>query len=96
LKAVLEVLRDASPSLVSATLDDTVHIVEAVLTAQFNNAVQIVAFNLSEGWSRDVSEDIPRAVAALAREQDKMMGPGATLLYDLATGEDVPADVVEP
>jgi hypothetical protein len=72
------------------------NIVEAILGEQFNSPVQVVAFNLSEGWARDVSGDIARAVAALAREQGDMLGPGATALYERATGEDVPADVVEP
>jgi hypothetical protein len=32
------------------------------LTGQFNNPVRVVAFNTSEGWSRDVSEDVAREV----------------------------------
>jgi hypothetical protein len=72
------------------------NIIEAILGEQFNRPVQVVAFNLSEGWSRDVSEDIARDVAALARQQGTMLGPSAKALYEWATGEDVPADVVEP
>ena len=37
-------------------------VVEAMLTGQFNNPVRVVAFNTSEGWSRDVSEDVAREV----------------------------------
>ncbi len=37
-------------------------IVDDLLTGQFNNPVRVVAFNTSEGWSRDVSEDIAREV----------------------------------
>jgi len=33
-----------------------------LLTGQFNNPVRVVAFNTSEGWSRDVSEDAAREV----------------------------------
>ena len=37
-------------------------VVDDLLTGQFNNPVRIVAFNTSEGWSRDVSEDVAREV----------------------------------
>jgi hypothetical protein len=38
-------------------------VVDDLLTGQFNNPVRVVAFNTSEGWSRDVSEDVAREVA---------------------------------
>jgi hypothetical protein len=31
-----------------------------LLTGQYDGAVQVVSFNSSEGWSRDVSEDIAK------------------------------------
>ena len=37
-------------------------VVDDLLTGQFNNPLRVVAFNTSEGWSRDVSEDIAREV----------------------------------
>lgn len=37
-------------------------VVDDLLTGKFNNPVRVVAFNSSEGWSRDVSEDIAREV----------------------------------
>ena len=37
-------------------------VVDDLLTGQFNNPVRVVAFNTSEGWSRDVSEDVAREV----------------------------------
>ncbi len=37
-------------------------VVDDLLTGQFNNPVRIVAFNTSEGWSRDVSEDVAHEV----------------------------------
>ena len=37
-------------------------VVDGLLTGQLNNPVRVVAFNTSEGWSRDVSEDIAREV----------------------------------
>jgi hypothetical protein len=37
-------------------------VVDDLLTGQFNNPVRVVAFNTSEGWSRDVSKDVAREV----------------------------------
>src|ERR1700675_4508010 len=37
-------------------------VVDDLLTGQFNNPVRVVAFNTSEGWSRDVSEVVAREV----------------------------------
>jgi hypothetical protein len=37
-------------------------VVDDLLTGKFNNPVRVVAFNTSEGWSRDVSEDVAREV----------------------------------
>ena len=37
-------------------------VVDDLLTGQFNNPVRVVAFNTSEGWSRDLSEDVAREV----------------------------------
>ena len=37
-------------------------VIDDLLTGQFNNPVRVVAFNTSEGWSRDVSEDVAREV----------------------------------
>jgi hypothetical protein len=37
-------------------------VVDDLLTGQYENPVRVVAFNTSEGWSRDVSEDVAREV----------------------------------
>jgi hypothetical protein len=42
-----------------ATLES---VLDDLLTGQFNNPVRVVAFNTSEVWSRDVSEDVAREV----------------------------------
>ncbi len=33
-------------------------ILSDMLSRQYSNPVRVVAFNVSEGWSRDVSEDV--------------------------------------
>ena len=37
-------------------------IVDGLLTEQFNNPVRVVAFNTSERWLRNISEDVAREV----------------------------------
>jgi hypothetical protein len=37
-------------------------VVDVLLTGQYENPVRVVAFNTSEGWSRDISEDVAREV----------------------------------
>jgi hypothetical protein len=37
-------------------------IVSDIISGQYSNPVRVVAFNTVEGWSRDVTEDIARAV----------------------------------
>jgi hypothetical protein len=51
------VYREAAEA--AATLES---IIDDLMTGQFNNPVRVVAFNPSEGWSREVSEDVAREV----------------------------------
>ncbi len=45
----------------TAEADTTLEsVIDDLLTGQFNNPVRVVAFNTSEGWSRDVSEVVAR------------------------------------
>ena len=46
-------------------------VVDDMLTGQFNNPVRVVAFNTSEGWSRDISEDVAREVVRRVAEHDR-------------------------
>jgi hypothetical protein len=43
----------------AATLES---VIDDLLTGQFNSPVRVVAFNTSQGWSRDTSEDVAREV----------------------------------
>ena len=42
-------------------------VIADMLSGQFNKRVRVVAFNTAEGWARDVSEDIAKAVANSVR-----------------------------
>jgi hypothetical protein len=48
-------------------------IIRNFLTGQYSDALRVVAFNTTEGWSRDVSEDI-------AGSRPRERGPGRNSL----------------
>ena len=54
-------------------------VVDAMLTGQFNNPVRVVAFNTSEGWSRDVSEDVAREVVRRVAGSNRPLGQFAAI-----------------
>jgi hypothetical protein len=74
---------------------DECDIVQAIFDSQFVMPVKVAAFNLEEGWSRDVTEDIARAVIELARKNDATLFPVAREFVERATGGDMPADPYE-
>ena len=37
-------------------------IVSKIISGEYSSPVRVVAFNIAEGWSRDVTEDIAQAV----------------------------------
>ena len=47
---------------------DEATIVENILSGQYSHPVRVIAFNTAEGWARDVTEDIARAVLSKANE----------------------------
>ena len=53
-----------------ATADEQT-VVNNISDGEYSNPVRVVAFNTAEGWSRDVTEDIARALLEKeAREAD--------------------------
>jgi len=42
-------------------------VVRDLIAGEYNNPISIIAFNLAEGWVRDVSEDVAREVVDAAR-----------------------------
>ena len=45
---------------------DEATIVEDILTGQYSRPIRVIAFNAAEGWARDVTEDIARAMLSKA------------------------------
>jgi hypothetical protein len=63
-------------------------VVEDLLTGQFNNPVRLVAFNTSEGWSRDVSEDIAREVLRRMAERGRPLAASSRQFVGTYVDED--------
>ena len=55
---------------------DKATLIRDLIAGQYNKPVRIVAFNTSEGWSRDVSEEIAREIRAQAERSGEEMSPG--------------------
>jgi hypothetical protein len=53
-------------------------VIRDILTGQYENPIQIVAFNTAEGWSRDITEDIAREIQDRACRKGLELGLTAT------------------
>jgi hypothetical protein len=49
-------------------------IISKIISGEYSNPVRVVAFNIAEGWSRDVTEDIAQAVIERGRRENYSMG----------------------
>ena len=63
-------------------------VVDDLLTGQFNNPVRVVAFNTSEGWSRDVSEDIAREVLRRVAQRGRPLAASSRSFVEAYVNED--------
>jgi hypothetical protein len=63
-------------------------VVDDLLTSQFNNPVRVVAFNTSEGWSRDVSEDVAREVLRRVVERGRPLAASSRQFVGAYVDED--------
>jgi hypothetical protein len=45
-------------------------IISKIISGEYSNPVRVVAFNIAEGWSRDVTEDIAQAVIERGRREN--------------------------
>jgi hypothetical protein len=63
-------------------------VVDDLLTGQFNNPVRVVAFNTSEGWSRDVSEDVARELLRRVAERGRPLAASSRQFVGVYIDED--------
>jgi hypothetical protein len=71
----------------AATLES---VIEDLLTGQFNNPVSVVAFNTSQGWSRDVSEDVAREVLRRVAGRVRPLAASSRKFVETYVDEDEP------
>ena len=57
-------------------------IIRNFISGQYKNALRVVAFNIAEGWSRDVSEDIANEVLDRAYDADDTLSEGTKRFID--------------
>jgi len=60
-----------------------------LLDGQYDKPVGIIAFNIAEGWSRDVSKDTAREVVDRARKEDTTLVAGVVFFIEKQTGQEV-------
>ena len=69
---------------------DKATIVENILSGQYSHPVRVVALNTAEGWARDVTEDIARAVLSKANSEHRSIGIAAQEFLVRVLGVDAP------
>jgi hypothetical protein len=52
------------------------------ISGQYEDALRVVSFNVAEGWSRDVSEDIANEVLDRAYDADETLTVGTKRFID--------------
>ena len=62
-------------------------VVNDLMTGQFNNPVRVIAFNISEGWSRDVSDHVAWELLKRVAKEDMLLGRSARRFVELHLGE---------
>src|SRR5438309_1593615 len=65
------------------------HVVRGLLDGEFSRPLQIVAFNVKEGWSRDVSKEVASDVVDVARLEFAKLADGTQQFVERQLG-DVP------
>jgi hypothetical protein len=57
---------------------DRATVIRRLIEGQYNDPVRIVAFNTSEGWSRDVSAEIAREIKEMSDRKGEELPPALT------------------
>ena len=61
-------------------------VIDDLLEGQYSNPVCVIAFNVSEGWVRDVSEEIVRKLRQRCADQDRELPESLQQLVEQAAG----------
>jgi hypothetical protein len=81
---VIEGFGDRGPSFLETDVAqaDRDTIVRNLISGQYEDALRVVSFNVAEGWSRDVSEDIAGEVIDRAYDADETLTEGTKRFID--------------
>jgi hypothetical protein len=63
-------------------------VIDDLLTGQFNNPLRVIAFNIAEGWARDVSEDIAWELTCRVTADEKALTAPTRAFVEFHIGED--------
>jgi hypothetical protein len=82
---VIEDFGASGPSFLETDLAqaDRDTIVRNFISGQYEDALRVVSFNVAEGWSRDVSEDIAGEIIDRAYDADKTLTDDTKRFIDL-------------
>ena len=70
-------------------------VVRNLISGEYKKPVRVVAFNTSEGWARDVTEDTARAVIDEAQRSGSLLYGAVVDFVERATGEIVPPSLLD-
>ena len=74
---------------------DAQTIVHNLLSGQYRKPLKVVAFNLAEGWARDVSKDVARIAVEQALAAGTALPEATRAFVEQQTGEEVPCQLVD-
>ena len=70
-------------------------VIRDIIGEQYLKPSRVVAFNTAEGWSGDITEDIAREIVERAARKAEPLSKGAQAFVEWATGQDVPASLID-
>jgi len=62
-------------------------VVDDLIAGEFNNPVRVIAFNIGEGWSRDLSDHVARELLNRVAKEDMPLGRAARRFVEFHLGE---------
>ena len=64
-------------------------VIRDILDGQYNNPACVVAFNVAEGWAREVTGDVAREVLKRAMSENKSLPGTVRDFIERETGEEI-------
>jgi hypothetical protein len=62
-------------------------VIDDITSGHYDNPRRVVAFNIAEGWARDVTKDVAREVMALATKDCRALGMSVRHFIERETGQ---------